>query len=47
MSMLTLKTPPKAKGESDVDYESKLVSFLRFFVNVYICKNVTPIYYYS
>lgn len=25
---LTLKTPPKAKGESDIDYESKLVSFL-------------------
>jgi len=23
---LTLKTPPKAKKESDVDYESKLVS---------------------
>jgi len=26
MPQLTLKTPPKAKGESDVDYESKLVS---------------------
>ena len=33
---MMLKTPPKAKGESDVDYESKLVSVIGYIIALHL-----------